>query len=252
MNNPHNYFSSELHLCRHGNGIKLVRPDMLTQEFDLYDTGYTLSRLMQLPFNIYFHDVDSKIQIINDTGIIICGFNSKTDATNKTMRDVLSPAHAAIILHEDKVVMQGNKIAMFENDLLRHDDLFFQGISIKSPWYNNNNQLIGFFGASVFYGEHKMVDALKQISNMGLLSPHTLKNQNILTTFQENTYFSKRERDVIKLLLRGNSAKEIAEKLQLSRRTVEYYIENIKNKMNVSKKSELIEKLFEKFLKEWL
>ena len=36
------------------------------------------------------------------------------------------------------------------------------------------------------------------------------------------------------------SAKEAGEKLDLSKRTIEFYLENIKNKLNCQKKSELI------------
>jgi DNA-binding CsgD family transcriptional regulator len=51
---------------------------------------------------------------------------------------------------------------------------------------------------------------------------------------------SNREIDCLKLYLMGKSSSEIAEDLELTKRTIEFYIENIKNKLSCYKKSELI------------
>lgn len=48
-----------------------------------------------------------------------------------------------------------------------------------------------------------------------------------------------RERDCLKLLIHGNSAKDSAMQLHLSPRTIESYLENIKNKLCCSSKREL-------------
>lgn len=54
--------------------------------------------------------------------------------------------------------------------------------------------------------------------------------------------FSKRELECILLTMRGKSAKQVAYDLGISSRTVEEYLNNVKVKMNVFSKSELIEK----------
>lgn len=54
---------------------------------------------------------------------------------------------------------------------------------------------------------------------------------------------TKREYEVAKLIVEGYTAKQCAEKLNLSRRTVEFYVDNIKNKLCCFKKSDLIVKL---------
>lgn len=51
---------------------------------------------------------------------------------------------------------------------------------------------------------------------------------------------SKREMQCIQLLNQGSSAREVAEKLFLSKRTIETHINNIKNKLNITGKSDLI------------
>ncbi len=60
---------------------------------------------------------------------------------------------------------------------------------------------------------------------------------------------SKREKQCIEYLLRGKSTKETAFSLNLSPRTVEFYFENIKNKLSLSTKQEilLLAKTYEKW-----
>lgn len=57
------------------------------------------------------------------------------------------------------------------------------------------------------------------------------------------TTLSNREVEVIKSLIRGYSASEIASQLFISRRTVEHHLERIKDKFSSASKSELIQKI---------
>lgn len=59
--------------------------------------------------------------------------------------------------------------------------------------------------------------------------------------FPNTINFSKRELEVLFYYLRGKSAKTIAKILQLSFRTVENYIQNIKNKVGLDRKEDLID-----------
>lgn len=58
-------------------------------------------------------------------------------------------------------------------------------------------------------------------------------------------YFTEREFDCMVSLLRGQTVKEIALKLRLSPRTVEYYIKNLKNKLGCSTRRELMGRALE-------
>lgn len=51
---------------------------------------------------------------------------------------------------------------------------------------------------------------------------------------------SARERQCLQLVAKGLSAKAIAEELELSKRTVETYIDNVKSKLGCINKTELI------------
>jgi DNA-binding CsgD family transcriptional regulator len=81
---------------------------------------------------------------------------------------------------------------------------------------------------------------LKQIN-----SPAYFNTDNIMKTPQkENTFkfdkFSKREQDCLGLFLEGKTAKETAKVLNISPRTVEEYLANIKRKLGCKNKYELL------------
>ncbi len=66
-----------------------------------------------------------------------------------------------------------------------------------------------------------------------------LKEIGLGDEIKKVSLLSPRERECVKLLLKGKSAKESGRILGLSFRTVEHYIENIKNKFNCQYKNEI-------------
>jgi DNA-binding CsgD family transcriptional regulator len=65
-----------------------------------------------------------------------------------------------------------------------------------------------------------------------------------------NGQFSKREKDVIQLLLQGKGNKQIAFELGITKRTVEFHLRNIYVKLGVNTRSEAILKFTESHLRE--
>ncbi len=66
----------------------------------------------------------------------------------------------------------------------------------------------------------------------------------IMNATGQYMFLSKREVDCLKLLVQGKTAQQVGEILDLSKRTVEYYLDNIKNKAGYRKKSEILEKFY--------
>jgi DNA-binding CsgD family transcriptional regulator len=60
---------------------------------------------------------------------------------------------------------------------------------------------------------------------------------------QHGIYLTYREAQCMLLFIRGKTVAKVAEQLSLSPRTVEYYLNNIKDKVNCRTKSELIERI---------
>lgn len=83
-------------------------------------------------------------------------------------------------------------------------------------------------------------DFLNDIS----LTKHSELKEDIFKTRISALNISRREKDCLYLLIKGKSAFDIATELNLSRRTVETHLINIKEKINVRTKSELIGKVF--------
>lgn len=76
-----------------------------------------------------------------------------------------------------------------------------------------------------------------------------LKDLGLQKELEKVKRLTKRERECIKLLTEGRSAKETAQVLRLSPRTVESYFENIKNKLACCSKQQVF--LLAKNFEEW-
>jgi DNA-binding CsgD family transcriptional regulator len=118
------------------------------------------------------------------------------------------------------------------------------------PWYGEDNELKGVFGCAImldYFKPDNIADQLSLISNTFMAK--ILPSQNILPGKSiDGVYFSKREMEIIRLVIRGRTMREAAVILNLSRRTVENYFITIRNKMNVSSKSEFIDKVIDYFI----
>ncbi|EKD74207.1 MAG: putative transcriptional regulator [uncultured bacterium] len=240
--------SEELHIFRSGNGIRLIRPDRKRKHlYLLHDTGETVGGLLQFPCNIYFLDRNSTLQNINERTTINCGFNSVRDAIGRTIRDVADKRSAEMLISNDKIVVTQNKIHISDDNYLSKQHTNHTAISMKFPLYKNN-QVIGILGCSVVVGKQSLSDSLNKITSLGLLSKPRTIHTILPGTKINDTYLSKRETEIINLLVHGKTAKDAAIALNLSKRTVENYLANIKSKLNINSKSELIEKLIPYFL----
>jgi DNA-binding CsgD family transcriptional regulator len=237
--------SSELHIYRFGNGIKLIRnEDTIGNSSHIgLVTQQTIGSLLQLPLSVYFIDANSINQKVNEHDANLSGFNSVKEAVGKTCFSNLTKKSANITTSNDKEVMQSHRIKISEEDVfLSKTNLHRPTLSIKMPWYNDKNKVIGLFGCSIILGKHPLADSLSLIKNIGLLN--TIENpSNFVGTEINNAYLSKQQLSCAKLILSGMTLRKIAEQLNLSPRTVEKYIEIIKTKLHCRNKTELIIRL---------
>lgn len=94
-----------------------------------------------------------------------------------------------------------------------------------------------------------LVDIASLIGSEFYTNNHHLQNpfinrKDFLNHFQLSSILSlsQREKEVLSGVSKGLTSPQIGEQLRLSKRTVEHYIENIKNKLNCFSKAELIQK----------
>lgn len=83
--------------------------------------------------------------------------------------------------------------------------------------------------------------------NVNFLKEHT-NNINHILKLHFNTKLTQRELQSLSCLLRGRTAAETAQTLNISPKTIESYIESVKNKLNCLTRSELFNKIFDRNL----
>ena len=121
-------------------------------------------------------------------------------------------------------------------------DIYDLGTISQRPdmlnYYINNREML----ENLFLGyKDKFSDLLAKLDNQPLILPIRPKNfdkkSEIFTKFST---ISARELQCLHLLSKGHTAKMIANELYISSRTVERHIENIRNKLDVKHKLQII------------
>lgn len=220
--------SEELILARSYQGVKLVEPQQYSS------TGFSIGKLLHWPLSFYFLDITGKTQIINETGVEACGYQSRQDAIGKSLYEVTVATSAAILLSNCKSVISANQIKIFEEENVRKDQVGINFLSVKAPWYDQGYNIIGTFGCSIILGQQSLAESLAKISELGLLSPSSSPVKNNLDML------SKQEQKCVQLLSKGYTFKEIAREMVVSPRTVECYVQRAKEKWGCQSRLELV------------
>ena len=183
--------------------------------------------LLNIPGNVwvYWKDIKGSYLGSNDLMAEECDFSSRSDIVGRSDYDFqnLSTESADVFIKEDQLIMSRGITRNFQERVLLRDSIL-QFNTIKMPLYHDNNQLAGIVGIS--YRISKSLE--EQLSN--------IKKQDI------SHRLTKRENELLYYLVKGKTLKSAAAELGLSVRTVEYYLVNMKSKLNVATKNELIEK----------
>ena len=104
---------------------------------------------------------------------------------------------------------------------------------------NKNNPDFQFRLTNI--GEYR----LREIISKNITQLKSCKRRSVKLYFlgpkYKNIYFSRREAESMLNILKGRSIPQVAKRLKLSPRTVEYYIKNMKLKLSCRTKADLIE-----------
>lgn len=206
--------------------------------------SYPLNDLCAQPFNVYLLNKASQIQYINPAGLESNHFMSFKDAINKTVLDFIKKDNALFTLSHDKKVLTQHSKLLIEQDLYFQNGAIDPYITLKMPWFNEKNDLIGILGCSALLSKQPIAEFITQITRLGLINQRDFYRKE---NSKIKTHITNREKDCLRYLVRGKTSKSIANMLGLSVRTIEFYIENLKSKFDVHSKEELIEKALEDF-----
>lgn len=252
--------SDELIVLPYGAGVTLVNEKQFKKnnldKLALSDRKYySVSELFKLPINVYFLNPQSVIQNINETTIKTCGYTSVKTTIGKTVTEAAQQKTAAQVYEHDKTVLKHERLEIRELEFIRRmDDVCFPAVSFKYPLYSLDHKLIGIFGCSIVLTPENvghLIVGISTLAQSGLLTPknfnQTVQQYVVPGMVLNHLSLSKREIECLRLLSQGKTVKLCAEELRLSPRTVEHYLENVKVKLNVRTRTQLIEKALEIF-----
>lgn len=225
-------------ITKHQQGMALY--DIQNHHADLL---LNFTQLFSLPYSVYLLDADGATLKINDTGARICGFNSSDQALGKTIFHVSKGNTAQDLLDNCESVLKQETVKIFDEFNMRHDGRFLEFLSIKFPCYDSQRQLQGLLGISIVLGEHPLADAIVKLTELGLLPKTTSPHDQTIKLNLGTCVLTTREQECLDYTVKGFTAKEIAKKLFISPRTVEEYINQVKAKLGVSTKQQLIQKV---------
>jgi DNA-binding CsgD family transcriptional regulator len=241
---------NELLIQRYAQGITLVGPHLLG---NLPTPRTTVADIMSFPFNFYFMDCNSMMQRINEATAKTNGYLSTQDAIGKSIRDISKPETIETILANDRKVREARAYQVLTESFTRHDTLELTALSIKFPWYHHNT-IIGIVGCSMLLGDAEaasFTQALTLLIETGLLTAPESEVKSLAKLAGPpvaGVYFDQRDKAIMYWLVRGKTAKNIGNMLALSHRTIEHRLEVIKQKLAVSSKAALIEKIIDRFM----
>lgn len=233
--------SDELVVLPYKNGIKLFRPEEVAHFFDGDSIEkYSLSNMLKQNGCVSLLDTMSQAIHINDEGLEVCGHKSLKDSIGKTMADVADRQTATIVLQNQKRAINSQSLLMVDEDIFMNYGLLIQSVGVLIPWFQDS--LMGLLSFNIVIGKHSLADFFNNLFHLNLIYSNTSPLQKVSSSkILEHTYLSKREQQCLMHYTKGKTAKQIALLLNLSCRTIESYLENIREKLGVSSKMELID-----------
>lgn len=152
---------------------------------------------------------------------VTCGLKAEDEILNKPLAEVFKNNQGnflQIICEENHAVMASESIKQFYNVWINQYIGEIKLLTIKMPFYDKDGKLSGVVGISQY------------LSKLAL--PANIKEK-----------LSKREAECLTALLENKSVQQIADTLNLSKRTIEYFLAQAKNKLGCASNAELIAKL---------
>ncbi len=148
---------------------------------------------------------------------------------------------------EDERTFCGESLLVFVAALVHNNPTYL--LCHKAP-YREGNKIVGSFFQNTILPQQNIHSLKYYLNNPDIILPnYTKKFLDIFNLCPSQKYgLSKREMQTIIGLTQGGSARQIGEKLQLSRRTVESYIRNIKDKLSVQTQTEIVVKAMQEEL----
>jgi DNA-binding CsgD family transcriptional regulator len=196
--------------------MSMLKEIMTLGNFSSFET--LINSAKNLPILLYIKNTNSEYLECNSYIATFAGLSSASDMLKTNDHDLCWKQHANLYRSNDQFVIKSNQYHVSYEPLINGNNDNLMATTIKST-AKLNNKVVGLVGLTIVHNlnhKHELFKALSQKEYICL------------------TYY-----------MRGKSAREIADIMFLSRRTIESHLSNIKIKLNCRNKSELLEKVFE-------
>ncbi len=202
---------------------------------------------------ICIKDFNNKYRFINETGLKIFNYNSILEINGLMDSDIIShaievhqshtsDAYVNRFISEDERAYRNECMCIL--DVHCYNDAYYFLLTRKSPYYNCDNKQAGVIGQgiemkkpSLTYIQQLLQNPFIETSEFSKLSIEKYFNITLSAYKLTNS-----ERLCLQYVAHGKTAKEIAATLYKSVRTIESHLDNARNKLECSNRSELIAK----------
>lgn len=198
--------------------------------------------LAQMPGYIFWQKKTNIFEGCNQAAANLLGFRHRDDIKGFALNDIQIKASsfANLFIEQNSKALSGKSLTIL--DILSYANNEKRILLVKKyPLFDSLNNVQGIIteacDAQTSY-LHKIGTILTKTKYDNKRIP---VSSYVFNTYYEDFKLSTRESECIFLMIYGKSAKEISDFLNISKRTVENHIANIKQKLNFSVKSELID-----------
>jgi DNA-binding CsgD family transcriptional regulator len=201
---------------------------------------FDFGSLLCLPCYVFWKDTDGVYQGYNDYGAATLGYRSGQEIVGKSDLDIFPKEFALVYQSNDSNVI-ASKTPVFaseEGELKNHFPVIFH--SYKIPLYAEHKKIVGVLGLSFTTPAYKQGNVVVPIDNFSSAELASKLNSHPPQPRPNQAILSDREKACMYHLSQGLTLKEIARQLNLSPRTIETYIERVKEKLNCKNKADLI------------
>lgn len=203
--------------------------------------------LDQLPGIVFIKDSNFNYLFVNNAGINAAQFKDKDEVIGKSDLEMPWADLADKFVEQDTLSYMGQTQFTVELNPKALGGSRSLTLLKKSPFYSSSKEILGVccIGFELDYQNYKNMFTLFTSTHLKfndfIVQPEITKKKYIYGDLK----LSKRQAQLISLLLKGYSIKGIARNLDLSARTVEYYFEEVKDKLLCYDKPSIIKKAFE-------
>ncbi len=211
-----------------------------------------LGLLDLIPVNIFWKNKESQYLGYNAAVVNAFALASREDMIKRSVDHILGKKYAAPLLQNDDYVMENDQAVIFEEILLDPQGRPAVHLCKKAPLHNEQKQVIGLIGVAINLSNTILPESTTKnftdtVPQKDAIIKKVFKQLEVgryyLPTSFKDVYLTQRQLDCVTALLEGKSAKEIGRSLNLSHRTIEFYISKIKIKFSCHTTTELISKI---------